>query len=35
MDADEAKAWGIVDHVYATREAAEGSNDKDDKGSKD
>src|ERR1700691_3143964 len=24
MSADEAKAWGIVDHVYETREAAEG-----------
>jgi ATP-dependent Clp protease protease subunit len=23
MSADEAKTWGIVDHVYATREAAE------------
>jgi len=24
MSADEAKAWGIVDHVYESREAAEG-----------
>jgi len=23
MNAEEAKAWGIVDHVYETREAAE------------
>jgi ATP-dependent Clp protease protease subunit len=23
MDAEESKTWGIVDHVYATREAAE------------
>ena len=23
MSATEAKAWGIVDHVYETREAAE------------
>jgi ATP-dependent Clp protease protease subunit len=23
MTADEAKAWGIVDHVYETRDAAE------------
>ena len=23
MSAEEAKAWGIVDHVYETREAAE------------
>jgi ATP-dependent Clp protease, protease subunit len=28
MTADEAKAWGIVDHVYETREAAEGTADK-------
>jgi ATP-dependent Clp protease protease subunit len=25
MTAEEAKAWGIVDHVYETREAAEGA----------
>jgi ATP-dependent Clp protease protease subunit len=25
MTADEAKAWGLVDHVYETREAAEGA----------
>jgi ATP-dependent Clp protease protease subunit len=24
MSADEAKEWGIVDHVYETRDAAEG-----------
>ncbi len=24
MSAEEARAWGLVDHVYATREAAEG-----------
>jgi ATP-dependent Clp protease protease subunit len=23
MSADEAKAWGVVDHVYAKREAAD------------
>ena len=23
MTADEAKAWGLIDHVYASREAAE------------
>jgi ATP-dependent Clp protease protease subunit len=23
MSAEEAKAWGIVDHVYETREASE------------
>ena len=23
MSSEEAKAWGIVDHVYATRDAAE------------
>ena len=33
MDAEESKTWGIVDHVYATREAAEGG-EKDD-GKKD
>jgi ATP-dependent Clp protease protease subunit len=33
MDAEESRAWGIVDHVYATREAAEetGGKDKDAK----
>jgi len=28
MSAEEAKAWGIVDHVYETREAAESAADK-------
>ena len=28
MTAEEAKAWGLVDHVYETREAAEGGTDK-------
>ncbi len=31
MDAEESKTWGIVDHVYATREAAEGGDKDDDK----
>jgi ATP-dependent Clp protease, protease subunit len=28
MTAEEAKAWGLVDHVYETRDAAEGTADK-------
>jgi ATP-dependent Clp protease protease subunit len=28
MDAEQAKAWGIVDHVYETREAADEESDK-------
>jgi ATP-dependent Clp protease protease subunit len=31
MDAEESKTWGIVDHVYATREAAEGGETEGDK----
>jgi len=35
MSAEEAKDWGIVDHVYGTRESAAAAAEKDDKGAKD